>query len=103
MKDTFTEDEKKFIATWQKSKYIERPAPSAPSTETTTTEEPPTTESPTETAKPTATATVSEAQIKVALIKTKKLKPTPENISLVHDLMTEGGYTLDKAVTELAS
>ena len=95
IKDTFSDAERKFIADWQKTKFTERPA-NAP-------EAPAPAEAPSETPSAPAAPSVSESAIKVALIKSKKLKPTAENISLVNDIMSSTGASLDEAVSQLAS
>ena len=103
LKDTFNDAEKQFIATWMKAKFVARPAgQTAQATSTSTSTEPTTEEAPSE-APSAPSATLTTAQIKVAIIKSKKLKATDENLSLVQDLMKEGGMTLDAAITELAS
>jgi hypothetical protein len=100
-KDSFNDEEKKFIASWMKQKFVERPAPTeAPSTATVEGESTTTTESSTSEAP--AQPSVSDGQIKVALVKAK-VKATAENVSLIHDLMTDGGQTLAEAVASLAS
>lgn len=101
LKDTFTDAEKQFIATWMKAKFVARPQTAQASTSTTTETTTETTTSETPAAAPAASATT--AQIKVAIIKSKKLKATDENVSLVNDLMKEGGMSLDAAIGELAS
>jgi hypothetical protein len=102
LKDTFSDAEKAFIVKYMKDKFVARPASASKSntTETTTTSDESTSS---ETPPPATSATASNAQIKVAIIKSKKLKATDENVSLVNDLMKEGGMTLDAAIGELAS
>ena len=103
LKDTFTDAEKQFIATWMKAKFVARPQASVTTT-TTTSDETTTEETPSEAPAAPATGTApSTSVIKVAIIKSKKLKATDENVSLVQDLMNQGGMTLDAAIGELAS
>jgi len=98
--DTFNAKEVTFITGWMKSKYAERPA----STETTTVSTPEvTTEAPTPAPASTAPSVVpADIKIKAALLKAK-VKPSDENISLVKDLISQGGETLESAVASLAS
>jgi hypothetical protein len=92
--DTFNAEETKFIQQWAKAKYQERPQPA--SAQQTQTQE---AEAPAESAE---APTPDAKAIKVALLKAK-VKATDENVSLVQDLMKQGGLSLTDAVNSLAS
>jgi hypothetical protein len=91
LNDTFNEQETKFIQQWAKAKYQERPQPASTQTQEA--------EAPAESAE---APTPDAKAIKVALLKAK-VKATDENVSLVQDLMKQGGLSLTDAVNSLAS
>lgn len=100
LNDTFNQTEMGFISTWAKGKYTERPASQASAPTVST---PEVSVSTPETPAPAPSATVpADKVITVALVK-GKVKPTAENISLVKDLMTSAGQSLDEAVKSLAA
>ena len=92
LNDTFNAEETKFIQQWAKAKYQERPQPASTQTQTQEAEAP----------AESAEAPVDAKAIKVALLKAK-VKATDENVSLVQDLMKQGGLSLTDAVNSLAS
>lgn len=95
VRDTYSDADRQFIASWQKSKYSERPATApepTPSTPVTTVE-----------SQTAPAVSVSEQAVKVALIKSKKLKATAENVSLVNDIMSSTGVDIETAVAQLAA
>jgi hypothetical protein len=94
LNDTFNAEETKFIQQWAKAKYQERPQPA--SAQQTQTQE---AEAPAESAE---APTPDAKAIKVALLKAK-VKATDENVSLVQDLMKQGGLSLTDAINSLAS
>jgi hypothetical protein len=94
LNDTFNEQETKFIQQWAKAKYQERPQPASTQTQTQ--------EASAESEQASEQAPVDAKAIKVALLKAK-VKATDENVSLVQDLMKQGGLSLTDAVNSLAS
>jgi hypothetical protein len=91
LNDTFNAEETKFIQQWAKAKYQERPQPASTQTQEA--------EAPAESAE---SPTPDAKAIKVALLKAK-VKASDENVSLVQDLMKQGGLSLTDAVNSLAS